>query len=157
MLVDEHCAEVRFVTLPYLHPLAELIRRGTCRVECSYARSGRAMVRTIDLAGVLGKMSGELTRRLRAGHLARWRGRLTVAGGGDKATLSIGPGGVRVAGGASRNAVRGAAEIAQLLIGTDEPDQIVRAGKIRLTGDARKLLSVLFPNQHPVLGQRDSF
>jgi len=152
------CRQVRFSSLPYPHPLAGLIRRGTCRLECSYVRSGRAMVRTIDLAATLEKMASELTRRLGVSHLSRWRGRLLVAGAGERAMLSIGPDGVRVAeGGTSRHAIRCGCEIAQLLIGTDSPGEIARAGGIRLTGDAKKLLPVLFPNQYPVLGHMDSF
>lgn len=152
------CYEVRFDPLPYDGPLARRIRRGTCRVESHYVKGGGPMVRTVNLPRVLEKMAGELWRRLRGSPLAGWRGRLLVADAEAKGVLSVGPSGVRLsAGGTSRHAIRGGYEIAQLLLGTDEPAEIVQAARIRLSGDARKLLPVLFPNQHPMLSPWDSF
>jgi len=40
---------------------------------------------------------------------------------------------------------------------TDEPGETVEADKIRLTGDAKQLVEVLLPNQHPMLGTIDGF
>ena len=152
------CYQVRFEALPYAGPLARRIRRGTCRVESHYARSGGPMVRTLHLPRVLMKMAGELSRRLARSHLARWRGRLVVADADARAVLSIGRSGVRVsAEGSGRHAVRGGHEVTRLLLGSDEPGEIVEAAGIRLAGDARKLLPVLFPNQHPMLSPWDSF
>ncbi len=45
--------------------------------------------------------------------------------------------------------------MAQLLIATDEPGEIVDAAGIRLQGDAKHLIGVLLPNQHPVLAKWD--
>ena len=55
------------------------------------------------------------------------------------------------------HAIRGGEEIAQLLIGADEPEETVEAGHIRLTGDARDLAGVLFPNEYPFISWWDSF
>jgi hypothetical protein len=90
--------------------------------------------------------------------LAGWRGRLLIADAREKAMLAIDRSHVRtLPPEATKHAIRGSDQIAQLLIGTDEPDEVVEAGGIRLTGDARKLIQVLFPNQHPQLGVWDSF
>jgi len=61
------------------------------------------------------------------------------------------------AGARTRSAVRGGEEIAQLLIGTDPPEEIITAAGTRLTGQARALVDVLFPHQHPVLGAWDAY
>jgi hypothetical protein len=152
------CHKVHFEPLPYRGPLARRIRRGTCRVDSRYTHSGGPMVRIVRLPGALAKMAAELSRRLRRSHLAGWRGRLLIADAETKAVLTIGPSGVRLAGnGTSRHAIRGGHEIAQLLLGTDEPEEIVEAAGMRLSGDARKLLPVLFCNQHPLLSPWDTF
>ena len=39
----------------------------------------------------------------------------------------------------------------------DEPEETVSAHGMRLGGDARKWVGVLFPNQHPMLGSWDHF
>ena len=73
-----HCSEVR---LPHLHHDGELcrrLRRGTCRMERTFHKSGAAMVHTLDLGSALAKMTRELSRRLRRSALAGWRGRLGV-------------------------------------------------------------------------------
>jgi hypothetical protein len=44
-----------------------------------------------------------------------------------------------------------------LLIGADDPAEIVSAANMRLSGDARALLPILFPAQHPMLRQLDHF
>jgi len=150
--------EVRFSDLHYDGALARRLRRGSCRLEAYYSRSGGTMVRTLNLASALGKMAGELSARLRGSHLGGWRGELLVADGRERACLRIDRGAVRPAGPArTKHAVRGGDEIAQLLLGTDDPRETVEAHGIRLSGDARRLVEVLFPNQHPALGSWDHF
>lgn len=150
--------EVCFRDLHYDSELARLLRRGNCRFEAHYTDSGGAMVRTLDLASSLGKLTGELTARLKRSHLADWRGDLLVADARERAMLRIRRRAVHLAAPApTRHALRGGDAVAQLLIGTDEPREIVATHGIRLTGDAARLIDVLFPNQHPVLGTWDHF
>ena len=150
--------EVRFHELHHDSDLARRLRRGNCRVEIGYTRCGDAMVRTLNLASTLAKIAPELSARLRRSHLADWHGRLLIADSREKALLSIARSEVAVAPpAATKHAIRGGDEIAQLLIGTDEPAETVAAHGIRLAGDARKLLPVLFPAQHPLLGPWDHF
>ena len=153
--------KLREISLPNLHhdsDLARLLRRGDCRLELSYHRSGGPMVRTLDLRRTLERLSGELTRRLRASPASGWRGTLLIADADERACLHVGSGGVRVGPGSpSRHAVRGGSAVAQLLIGTDEPGETCQAGRIRLSGDARPLVETLFPNRHPVLAAWDCF
>jgi predicted acetyltransferase len=117
-----------------------------------YRRCGGAMVRTLNLRSTLTKIAGELTRRFRGSAMADWRGELLIADPREKVTLRIERGTVRVSdGGSARHALRGGEEIAQLLIGTDDPRQVIAAGGIRATGDALRLAEALFPAQHPQL------
>ena len=61
------------------------------------------------------------------------------------------------AAGRTKHAVRGGDEIAQLLIGTDDPHEIADAAGTRLRGRAKQLIDVLLPNQHPILAEWDQF
>ncbi len=151
--------EVRFATgLHYDSALSKRLRRGNCRVEISHSRCGQAMVRMLNLESTLRKTSGELSRRLSKSHLAGWRGDLLLSDAREKALLTITGSKISVARpGTSKNCIRGGEEIVQLIIGTDEPEEIVEAGKIRVTGEAKKLLPVLFPNQHATLAAWDRY
>ena len=150
--------EVRFPNLHHRSGLAEWLRRSAGRLETRWRRSGGAMVRTLNLPAALAKMTGELSRRLRRSHLAAWRGGLLIADPRQRVLLAIADGRVRAAPPApTPHAVRGGEEIARLLIGADEPEEVVAAGGIRLAGQARKLLPVLLPNEHPVLNSLDRF
>ena len=150
--------EIRFSTFSDTSPLIRRLRRGNCRAETQYCRSGGPMVTTIGLAGVLEKMSGELAARLRASPWAGWRGRLLVADGRDAVTLAVGRKGIHIgAPEKTTHVLRGGDEIAQLLIGAGDPDEIIEDAGIRTRGDGRKVARILFPNEHPQLSQRDRF
>jgi predicted N-acetyltransferase YhbS len=152
------CREVRFKDLHWDHLLARRLREGTCRIENQHVSRGGPMVLTLSLRGTLEKMAGELGRRLRASDLASWRGRLLVADAREKVALAINRGKVSVAERAkTRHALRGGDEMARLLIGSDSPDEVVREGGMRLSGDARRLVRALFAAQHPRLGGPDRF
>ena len=146
------CQEVQFCDLPYTSPLCARLRRGNCRAETNYRRDGGPLICLLNLTQVLEKMAGELTDRLQASLLAGWKGNLRIAGAGQDAMLAITGGQVRIAPAApTRHTVEGGNEIAQLLIGAAPPNEIVSSAGMRLTGDAARLLDVLFPAQHPVL------
>lgn len=155
---ESACSEVQFITLPYNSALARRLRRGNSRFELHHRRSGEAMARTIDLARTLENLSGELTRRLGTSPMAAWSGELLVANREESALLSVRQGRIGVnAGGRSRHAICGGDEITQLLLGTDDPQEIATEFQMRLSGDVKKLLPVLFPNHHPVLHSADHF
>ena len=151
--------ELRLSSLPWDGELARRLRAGNVRLETTYARSGKAMVRILDLPGVLGKLSGELTRRLRTADAKPWPGRLRIQMPDQSADLLVRGGKVQTvpSEGKAPHAIRGGWEIAQLLIGTDEPTEIAQSYSLSLAGQADRLLGVLFPNQHPFLCRWDSF
>lgn len=150
--------EVRFDVPHDASRLARRLRQANARAEYRYNPAGGAMVRLVNLRGTLDKMAGELSRRLAASAMRDWRGTLVVAGAGEEAALHIRRGRVRVGPGRSaRHAIWGGAALARLLIGSAEPDEAIEAGRMRLSGDARRLAAVLFPNQHPMLSAWDRF
>jgi len=152
--------ELKFSGLPYDHEVAVLLRRGTCRMETRLTRSGGAMIRTVSLPGILGKITGELSRRLRESHMRHWRGRLLISDENDRVALTIGRGKVEMAGsitGRYKHAIRGGWELAQLIIGTDSPAETTAAAGTKLTGDGEALVGVLFGQKHPNLSEWDRF
>jgi hypothetical protein len=157
--------EVRFAGLHDDSALCRRLRQGYCRSETHRAPQAGAMIRTLSLRRTLAQIAPELSRRLKASPLAAWRGRLLMADARERVTLAIAGGKVavadagRAAGGrpAGRHAIRGGEHVAQLLIGTDGPQEIVEAAGMRLSGDARALVGALFCAQHPTLNAPDRF
>lgn len=155
---EKQMREISIETAPYNSEVLRRVRQCDCRCEKTYIKSGLAMVQCLNLGPCLGKMTGELSRRLQGSELAGYTGELRITGCDATVGLKIAGGKVSLIGkAAGRNAIRGGHEVAQLLIGTDEPMEVCEAGKIRLSGDAARLVSVLFPNQHPQLHQLDRY
>lgn len=159
-----NCPELSFDHLPYDSDLARQLRRGNCRQEIGYAKNGSALIRTINLPQALTKLSRELARRLAHSPLAGWRGQLLLADGRESALLNISPGRIEVTPGttkksarSTRHAIRGGDAIAQLLLGTTDPRETAANYNFQITGDARQLLPVLFPDQHPTLQEIDKY
>jgi hypothetical protein len=151
---------LRLDTLPYRSALAARLRGLNCRYEQQYAANGEAMVRVVDLPGCLSAMEPELTARLAGSELARYRGTLLLRGPEGAAALALGRGAVKAVPaprGRAEAEVRGGWPLARLLLGSDEPLAVCRAGGLRLAGDARRLVPVLFPAQHPQLQLADRF
>ena len=116
------------------------------------------MIHLLNLESTLHKMSPELSRRLKKSPLSNWKGDLVISTPGKRIRLRIASSKVSVVErGPSKNAIRGGDEIVQLLIGTDDPWEIVSEAGIKVTGNARQLLPILFPNQHPSLGFWDMY
>jgi predicted N-acetyltransferase YhbS len=150
--------ELRLETLPYGSALARRLRSLHCRYEQWFVPNGDAMVRVVDLASCLRAMEPELSARLGASELDGYRGTLLVRGPEGAVGLALDRGRVRVVPAAvGRSAVRAGWHLAQLLIGTDDPMETCEAGKIRLSGDAARLVRVLFPAQHPQLQLGDRY
>ena len=116
------------------------------------------MVCLLNLPTTLTKMQEELSRRLQASHLAKWRGDLLIGDSQEQVLLKIRRGTVTIApAAASEHAIRGGDAIAQLLIGTDAPEEVMDMGRMTVTGDAAALAEVLFPAQQPQLRQLDRY
>ena len=145
-------------TLPHEHPMLQLLRRGACIVEDRYFDVSGWRVRIVNLHSALKKMTALLEARLSQSQFTGWNGSLHLNGGQWKATLRIENGKVETTNDeASENVIRGGADIARFLIGSDEPDEIIRQADIECTGIAASLIRVLFPNLHPMMSHWDEY
>lgn len=153
-----HWHEVRFSHLHHECEMARLLRGRRCRVEKTYQKSGGPMVKIVNLPAAMGKIAPELTRRLAGSAMAGFSGELALRCGDAACNLQIAKGKVQVGpAGTSRHSVSGGDELAQLVLGTDTPAEVVRAGGLKLTGDAGLLLEALLPAQNPTLSTADCF
>ena len=143
-------------TLPPQHPLLQLIRLGNCVVETRYFAITGWRVRIVNLHTTLEKICPLLEARLQRSHFAGWNGRLLLDAGEQKAVLEIGDGGIHVTKArTAKNRLEGGAGIGRLLIGSDEPMEIIQQEKIVCTAEVMQLAVVLFPNLYPMLSQWD--
>ena len=151
------CEDLLFDRLHYKSPVGVRLRQmSSCRLATG-TRLGKArwyLLRIVDLKSTMTKLAPMLHERLRASELADWHGTLSIelrANGAEEAvTLAVQEGGVKVQSGATgNNTIAGNQAIAQLLLGTEDPAEIVAVNGIALHGDAKRLLPVLFPPQHP--------
>ncbi len=153
------CTEIRFRAVPYLSPLARLLRRGDCREVRHYRSNSGAMITLLNLHTTLEKMCGELTSRLGASSLANWTGDLAIQSADERTTLHISDRRVSLGDphAHTEHSITGGNGIARLLIGSDMPEEVCEQGGIALGGDAPELVRVLFPEQHPMLAAVDRF
>ena len=153
------CDEILFDRLHYKSPVGVKLRQmGSCRLATG-TRLGKArwyVVRIVNLTSLLGKLGPMLHDRLMASSLADWRGsltfvledttgteRVTVDFGGDGATIRETPMAV------ADNTLVGGQAIIQLLLGCESADEVVAVNGIKVSGDATRLLPILFPALHP--------
>ena len=149
---------VTFFTLPQAHPVLQIIRCGACVVENQYFYHTGWQVRLVNLASTLEKLRPLLENRLQHSHLANWRGLLTLDAGKQKAGLWLENGRITLTSSTDNDdCIDAGPALARLLIGSDDPDEIMQQEAIACTGLGAKLAQVLFPNLHPMLSQWDEF
>ena len=145
-----------FFTIPPQHPLLQMLRLGNCVVENRYFAASGWRVRIVNLQSTLEKIRPLLEVRLQKSQFAEWRGQLLLDAGEQKATLEFEKGQVHVAEArAGENSLEGGAGIGRLLIGSDDPQEVIRQEGIVCTGHAAELAVALFPNLYPMLSQWD--
>ena len=145
-------------TLPHLHPILQYLRKGAVIVEDRYFDISGWRVRIINLQRTLTKLIPLFEKRLVESQYANWQGSLLLDAGIMKASINMDRGCVEITGdGPSENMLCGGAEIARFLIGSDEPDEIIRQAEMECRGLSVALARVLFPNLHPMMSQWDEF
>lgn len=150
--------QIRYESLPLKSDLAKRLRRGNCQLELRYYRNGGPMVAVINLRSTLTKMEGELSQRLRDSCQAGWKGTLLVKDAQETVALELAGGRVCVgAGTRSPHAIKGGHAIAQLLLGTETPTEVIEANGMKVSGDGMKLAAALFPAQYPMLSIADRY
>jgi len=147
---------VYFHRLHYLSDLAVHLRKLNCQMEVEYRAQSGYLVRVVNLASALQKMSDEISNRVVQSYFAGWSGNLLIKVNDEEVSLCIKEGQVQVCEAVdTAHRIEGGQSIAQLLIGAGEPMEIVTNGDIHLTGDAEHLIEILFPNQHPQMPNED--
>lgn len=149
---------VQFQWIHYKSKLSQFLRRRNCMFKSDYRSSGGPMIRAVSLQRFVTRLRPELESRLRRSFLSAWRGDLQVNDSHETVTLRINRGKIQLLPGApSQNSISGGEAIVQLLFGTDDPDETIDSGGIRLRGQAKLLVPVLFPNEYPALSFWDRF
>jgi len=145
-------------TLPYLHPLLQLLRKGACLVEDRYFDASGWRVKLINLRSSLEKLTPPFEHRLAHSQFADWQGSLYLNGGQQAASLQIMQGKVCITDETpGENVLCAGPELARFLIGSDEPDEIIRQADINCSGLAQPLAQVLFPNLRPMMSHWDEY
>ena len=145
-------------SLPHLHPLLQHLRKGNCIAENRYFDVSGWRVRIINLHSTLQKLVPLFEKRLADSKFAAWQGNLLLDAGEQQATVHIERGKVSIgAETPSDNILRGGAEIARFLIGSDDAEEIVQQEGITCPEQTLELVKVLFPNLHPMLSHWDEY
>lgn len=156
------CTELFFDRLHYKSGVGKRLRQMvSCRIHTgTYSRSPRAYVlRIINLQSLMTKLVGELTQRLQASPYAKWQGNVLITlaenGSAEEVMLAIHDGVVTIAPVVETDhKIRGGQALAQLIVGSETPDEIVQMADIEVSGDVAMLLPVLFPAQYPQMGNQ---
>ncbi len=145
-------------TLPYLHPLLQILRKGACLVEDRYFDISGWRVKLINLHSTLEKLTPLFEQRLANSQFAGWQGSLYLDGGQQTAALKIMQGIVTITDESpDKNVLNAGPDLARFLIGSDEPDEIIRQASIACSGLAQPLARVLFPNLRPMMSHWDEY
>jgi hypothetical protein len=116
------------------------------------------MIRAISLQRFAIRLRPELEDRLKRSHLSTWRGDLLLDDSREAVTIRVNQGKIELLPAApSPNSISGNEAIVQLMFGTDDPEETVDTGRIRLRGQAKVLVPILFPNESPALSAWDRF
>jgi len=145
-------------TLPHLHPLLQYLRKGSCIAENRYFDISGWRVRIINLHSTLSKLAPLFEKRLVNSQFAGWTGSLQMETGEQSEILHIAGGKVSLSDEMpTPHLLRGGPEVARFLIGSDEPDEIIRQAGMECSGLAQPLARVLFPNLYPMLSHWDEY
>lgn len=153
--------EVKFVTLNHEGDLARTLRDGNCRAETFYHRNAGALARIMNLHSTCAKLLPGLSARLADSTMAGWEGHLAVRYGDQAVGLDIARGDISIAKasrpGRGAHVLDAGDRLIQLLMGTDQPDEVLCNPAVRCRGDAAALARILFPARHPLLSRWDGF
>ena len=149
--------EIRFVFLPARSRMGAYLQHLNHRRHLRHFVDGGPMLKVVNLEATLSGIAPEVERRLEASPLAGYSGSVGIRGDGEAVTLVFSKGRlVRTGsedahgqGDAVDGGIDGGTALGRLVIGDDEPEHICRQAGITVSGDAVRLLPILFPNQEP--------
>jgi hypothetical protein len=145
-------------TLPHQHPLLQHLRLGNCIEENRYFEVSGWRVKIINLHSTLQKLIPFLERRLSKSQFAGWTGSILLDAGEQSVLLRFDIGKITLEiGSSSANTLHSGTALSRLLIGSDEPDEIIRQEGMRCSGIAQELVCALFPNLYPMMSHWDEY
>jgi hypothetical protein len=151
-------ATIQFRWIHYQSKLSRFLRRQNSDFKSDYLSSGGPMIRAVSLERFARRLLPELEDRLRRSCLSAWSGDLLIDDSQEAVTVRIRQGKMELLPGTRcENSISGGNAIVQLMFGTDDPQETIESGDIRLHGQAKFLVPVLFPNEYPALGFWDRF
>lgn len=145
-------------TLPHQHPFLQHLRLGNCIEENRYFEITGWRVKIINLHSTLQKLIPLMEKRLAKSQFAGWTGSLLLDSGEQPAFLRFDKGKITLGSEtSSENILHAGAALSRLLIGSDEPEEIIRQEGMQCMGDAQELVCVLFPNLYPMMSHWDEY
>lgn len=162
LLRKTQCSEVRINDVHEKSPLYRDLYSFNYRQETFHTRNGGCMIRVINPSAFVGTIKKTLQKRLKSSAIADWTGTVKIQSPeetffitlrGKKIDVSARPD----SGTDTKHTIKTGFELAQLLVGVEEPEEIMRRSGMRATGDAKAVVSAIFPHQHPSLGNWDHF
>jgi Acetyltransferase (GNAT) domain len=157
------CERIRFETLPHHHPILLHLRSKTVRAITDYNKShgwrdNGWMIRLINLYSSLEKLAPDFSKRLEHSVYANWQGELLLKSSEEQVLLELDRSHVHISSPKpTGHVVEGEQHLGQLLMGTEEPLEVALAAHMKLSGEAKGLIQVLFPTQYPGLSEWDQF
>jgi predicted N-acetyltransferase YhbS len=152
------CTALAFFNFPYAHPLSRKLRAGICTIEQKYCLQDNWLVCLINLESTLQKLLPQLSERLSQSTLAGWKGDLLLRSDDQSTLLRFDGREIKIVPPAeTTHVLDGGPGLARLLIGSDEPDEVIYQEAMTASGQALDLAKVLFPNLHPVLSNWDEY
>ena len=143
-------------TLPHQHALLQYLRLGNCIEENCYFEVSGWRLKIINLHSTLKKSIPLLERRLEHSHFAVWNGSLLLDAGEQSALLRFNKRKITLGTEtSSENILHAGAALSRLLIGSDEPEEIIRQGGMHCSGNVQELVYALFPNLFPMMSHWD--
>ena len=146
--------------VPGDHPFTDFCREQGCQVRTRVPRVAGGMGRLINQSQCLGKITPELTRRLRESKLARWSGTLAVVTDLETTRLRVKRGEVRVGNVVGRADVTlrlPQERLTQLVFGFQPVRHLLTHTGTKLTGDRVDLVDTLFPRHEAHVWTADHF
>ncbi len=152
------CTTLAFFNFPYAHPLMRMIRAGVCVIEQKFCVQDNWLVKLLNLESTLGKLLPQLNERVSDSTLAGWTGDLLLRSDDQAAMLCFDGKEIKLAApGETEHVLDGGPGLARLLIGSDEPEEVIYQEAMTVSEQALELARVLFPNLHPVLSNWDEY
>ena len=134
------------------------IRAGVCVIEHKYCVQDNWLVKLLNLQSSLTKLLPQLNERISHSSLAGWKGDLLLRSDDQSAMLRFDGSQIKIVPTAeTAHVLEGGAGLARLLIGSDEPEEVICQEAMTTSGQALDLVKILFPNLHPVLSNWDEY